>query len=145
MLRCSGWTLLASPMPSWSGGRCICKSLVLRWVYQGLHQCCGGFLSREGAVPVTPEGSDQVEHIPLLSLVVSDPVWPQQAGKQTELDAVPCAVCGDPGGFDNMAICSGCNKCTHSRCTVLCCPCPLSLVGVGSVLGVMSCSPTGRS
>jgi hypothetical protein len=36
-------------------------------------------------------------------------VWPEQAAKQGELDAVPCEVCGDAGGFDNMAICSGCD------------------------------------
>jgi hypothetical protein len=76
------------------------------------------YLSREGAVAVTPEDSDQVEHVPLVSLVISDPVWPEEAAKQAELDAVPCAVCGDPGGFDNMAVCAGCNTCTHLRCVM---------------------------
>jgi len=88
------------------------------------------YLSREGAVSVTPEGSDQVEHIPLVSLVVGDPVWPEEAGRQAELDAVPCAVCGDPGGFDNLAICSGCNKCIHLRCVMP----PMSTVPSGEWL-----------
>jgi hypothetical protein len=44
--------------------------------------------------------------------------WPDQAAKQSELDAVPCDVCGHAGGFDNMVICSGCDKCSHLRCVV---------------------------
>jgi len=44
--------------------------------------------------------------------------WPEQAARQTELDAVPCEVCGDAGGFDNMVICSGCDRCFHLRCVV---------------------------
>lgn len=44
--------------------------------------------------------------------------WPEQAERQAELDAVPCEVCGDAGGFDNMVICSGCDKCFHLRCVV---------------------------
>jgi hypothetical protein len=96
------------------------------------------YLSREGAVPVTPEGSDQVEHVPLVSLVVSDPVWPEHAHKQAELDAVPCAVCGDPGGFALAAT-------SASTCVVLCHPCPLSLVVIGCALGVMCCSETLES
>lgn len=44
--------------------------------------------------------------------------WPEQATKQGELDSVPCELCGDAGGFDNMTICSGCEKCFHLRCVV---------------------------
>lgn len=96
---------------------CSCRSMILRWsTLRAPPTLWADYLSREGAVAVTPEGSDQVEHVPLVALVVSDPVWPEPAAKQAELDTVPCAMCGDPGGFDNLAICSGCNVCMHLRC-----------------------------
>ncbi len=45
-------------------------------------------------------------------------VWPQHAERQRDLDAVACDICGDAGGFDNMAICSGCDRCFHLRCVM---------------------------
>lgn len=44
--------------------------------------------------------------------------WPAEAAKQADFDSVVCDVCQDPGGFDNMAICSGCNRCLHLRCVM---------------------------
>jgi hypothetical protein len=43
-------------------------------------------------------------------------VWPEHAEKQAELDAVPCVVCGEHEGDDNIVICDGCNRCFHMRC-----------------------------
>ena len=43
-------------------------------------------------------------------------VWPGAARTQREIDDVPCTVCRDPGGWDNMVICSGCSRCFHLRC-----------------------------
>jgi hypothetical protein len=37
--------------------------------------------------------------------------WPEQAQRQSELDAIVCEVCAHHGGADNMAICSKCDKC----------------------------------
>ena len=59
--------------------------------------------------------------------VVLGGVWPGAAAKQSELDAIGCEICHDPGGFDNMAICSGCNRCFHLRCIMP----PLSTVPSG--------------
>lgn len=42
--------------------------------------------------------------------------WPTAADKQSTLDDVPCSICGDPRGFENICICSGCGVCTHLRC-----------------------------
>jgi hypothetical protein len=42
--------------------------------------------------------------------------WPEDAQRQADLDSVPCSICGDPHGFDNMCICTGCGICTHLRC-----------------------------
>mgnify|MGYP001809986550 CR=1 FL=1 len=105
---------------------------------KGATNVVADFLSRdgaasllaEGAVSVTPEGSTVAEHVPLISLVVADPVWPEYAAKQSDLDAIPCAVCGDPGGFDNLVICSGCDTCMHLRCVMP----PMSTVPSGDWL-----------
>ena len=43
-------------------------------------------------------------------------VWPEHAEKQAQLDAVPCVVCGEHEGDDNIVICDGCNRCFHMRC-----------------------------
>ncbi len=43
-------------------------------------------------------------------------VWPEFAQKQRDLDAIPCTVCGRQDGWDNMVICSGCDRCFHLRC-----------------------------
>ena len=45
--------------------------------------------------------------------------WPEQAGKQQDLDAVACDRCGDAGGGNNMAICLGCDRGFHLRCVTL--------------------------
>jgi hypothetical protein len=44
--------------------------------------------------------------------------WPTDVAKQSDFDAVVFDVCHDPGGFDNMVICSGCNRCMHLRCVM---------------------------
>jgi hypothetical protein len=51
-------------------------------------------------------------------LVHCSSAWPAEAAKQSEFDSVVCDVCRDPGGFDNMAICSGCDRCMHLRCVM---------------------------
>lgn len=56
--------------------------------------------------------------------------WPEVATKQSEFDSVVCDVCQDPGGFDNMAICSGCSRCMHLRCVMP----PMSTVPSGDWL-----------
>ncbi len=45
-------------------------------------------------------------------------VWPTQVESQSELDNVPCAICGDAEGWDNIVICDGCERCMHLRCLV---------------------------
>jgi RNase H-like domain found in reverse transcriptase/Reverse transcriptase (RNA-dependent DNA polymerase)/Integrase zinc binding domain/PHD-finger len=42
--------------------------------------------------------------------------WPAFVQQQADYDAVACAVCGDPGGHDNMVICGSCDQCYHLRC-----------------------------
>ena len=50
--------------------------------------------------------------------------WPEQAQRQSELDAVVCEVCAahamawHAGGHDNMAVCTGCERCFHLRFVV---------------------------
>ena len=80
-------------------------------IQNGMAVCCGGH-------GVASSGSDPV---------VLGGMWPGAAAKQSELDAVGCEICQDPGGFDNMAICSGCNRCFHLRCIMP----PLSTVPSG--------------
>ena len=43
---------------------------------------------------------------------------PAQATRQSDIDSVPCAYCGDHLGFDNLCICEGCGICIHLRCVV---------------------------
>lgn len=42
-------------------------------------------------------------------------VWPEHAADQKQLDAVACDTCGHARGFDNIAICSGCDRRFHFR------------------------------
>ena len=35
------------------------------------------------------------------------PVWPSDAARQRELDDIPCCICLDAAGHDNMVICDG--------------------------------------
>lgn len=54
--------------------------------------------------------------ISAIFVLAVSPVWPQTAKKQKELDDVPCVICGDPHGDDNIVICDGCRRCFHLRC-----------------------------
>ncbi len=45
-------------------------------------------------------------------------VWTGQSKKQSDLYKVPCEICGDPDGWDNIVICDGCGRCMHLRCLV---------------------------
>jgi hypothetical protein len=51
-------------------------------------------------------------------LVHCSSAWPAEAAKRAEFDSVVCDVSHDPGGFDNMVICSGCSRCMHLRCVM---------------------------
>ena len=64
---------------------------------------------------------------------VAKPVWPLRAARQSDLDKIPCVVCGNPQGHDNIVICDGCNRCFHLSCLVA----PRSLVPGGC--WVLSC------
>jgi RNase H-like domain found in reverse transcriptase/Reverse transcriptase (RNA-dependent DNA polymerase)/Integrase zinc binding domain/PHD-finger/Integrase core domain len=44
--------------------------------------------------------------------------WPDDASNQKTLDQIPCTVCGDPEGHDNLVICEKCNRLFHLRCLV---------------------------
>jgi hypothetical protein len=46
----------------------------------------------------------------------SQPIWPGAAARQRDLDDVPCCICLDAAGHDNMVICDGCQRCFHLRC-----------------------------
>ena len=46
----------------------------------------------------------------------SQPIWPDDAARQRDLDDVPCCICLDAAGHDNMVICDGCQRCFHLRC-----------------------------
>ena len=63
-------------------------------------------------------------------------LWPEYVAKQSELDAVACDICHDPGGEDNMAICSMCDRCFHLRCIMP----PMSTVPSGDWL-CLGCDP----
>lgn len=54
--------------------------------------------------------------------------WPSEAHKQKDLDSVPCCVCGDHKGYDNIVLCDVCNRCFHLRCLVP----PRSMAPTGS-------------
>jgi hypothetical protein len=36
--------------------------------------------------------------------------------KQSDVDTIPCVICGYPQGDDNIVLCDGCNRCFHLRC-----------------------------
>ena len=63
--------------------------------------------------------------------------WPAEALRQTDYDNAPCTICGDAGGWDNMAICFGCERCFHLRCLLP----PQSTVPSGDWL-CPACDPT---
>lgn len=71
----------------------------------------------QAKVPCVPRRQRQAMQA-LVPLARACAAWPERAAKQSDLDSVPCEVCGHAGGFDNMAICSGCDKCFHLRCVV---------------------------
>lgn len=45
-------------------------------------------------------------------------LWPQHAPSQRALDQIPCTVCGDCEGHDNLVICDKCDRLFHLRCLV---------------------------
>lgn len=45
-------------------------------------------------------------------------VWPGQASRQADVDDIPCTICHDAGGWDNMCICEGCERTFHLRCLI---------------------------
>ena len=47
--------------------------------------------------------------------------------KTEHMDMIRCAICNDPGGANNMAFCSGCDKPFHLRCHLP----PLATVPIG--------------
>ena len=102
-----GETNVVADYRSRACGAAFCAEVI----QNGMAVCCGGH-------GVASSGSDPV---------VLGGMWPGAAAKQSELDAVGCDICQDPGGFDNMAICSGCNRCFHLRCIMP----PLSTVPSG--------------
>ena len=66
---------------------------------------------------------------PLESTVLTaEGQWPVEAHKQKELDSVPCCVCGDHKGYDNIVLCDVCNRCFHLRCLIP----PRSIAPTGS-------------
>lgn len=44
--------------------------------------------------------------------------WPSHAPTQKALDDIPCTVCGDPEGHDNLVICDKCDRLFHLRCLI---------------------------
>jgi hypothetical protein len=58
------------------------------------------------------------ECVPAAALVICSAAWPTSVARQAHYDSVVCGVCQDPGGYDNMAICSGCDRCLHLRCVM---------------------------
>jgi hypothetical protein len=54
----------------------------------------------------------------VVARVAAGTAWPSEAARQSDLDDVACSVCQDPGGADNMVVCSGCSQCYHLRCIV---------------------------
>lgn len=87
------------------------------------------YLSRPDCVQVESE-EGRKSQVSLGALVCCAAAWPSQAQKQSDLDTVVCDVCADPGGYDNMAICSGCERCFHLRCVMP----PMSTVPSGDWL-----------
>ncbi len=50
-----------------------------------------------------------------------------ELSKSEHADLIKCVLCNDPGGADNMAFCSGCNKPFHLRCHLP----PMATVPIG--------------
>lgn len=82
-----------------------CSVVVLGCAYAGIKVPC---TPREQRVAIAAQ-------VPRYSLGAA---WPEQARRQSELDAVVCEVCMHAGGHDNMVLCSGCDRCYHLRCVV---------------------------
>ena len=67
---------------------------------------------------------------------VSDPAAWQHAdlralwetGAVSDIEAVPCALCGDPRGYSHMVLCDTCERPFHLQC----CPAPRTVVPDGS-------------
>jgi transposase InsO family protein len=96
---------------------------------QGSTNTVADYLSRPTeAVVQCADGTR--ESLPCGALVFLGAAWPTHATKQSDFDSVACDICGDPGGFDNMAICSGCERCIHLRCVMP----PMSTVPSGDWL-----------
>ena len=56
--------------------------------------------------------------MPLESSIQISNVWPEHYLSQKEIDDVPCTLCNDAAGWDNMVICEGCQRCFHLRCLI---------------------------
>jgi hypothetical protein len=99
---------------------------------QGSTNTVADYLSR--ASEATVEHDDGTRESVLCGaaggLVPCSSIWPEVAAKQSDFDSVVCDVCQDAGGFDNMVICSGCNRCMHLRCVMP----PMSTVPTGDWL-----------
>ena len=84
---------------------------------QGSTNTVADYLSRPATTEVQHEDGT-AESLLCGGLVYCSAAWPTHAAKQSDFDSVVCDVCQDPGGFDNMAICSGCDRCMHLRCVM---------------------------
>jgi len=93
---------------------------------QGSTNVVADYLSRPDSVQVETQDGKKSQ-VSLSALVCCGSAWPSQASKQADLDEVVCDVCQNPDGYDNMAICSGCQRCFHLRCLMP----PMSTVPTG--------------
>jgi RNase H-like domain found in reverse transcriptase/Integrase zinc binding domain/PHD-finger/Integrase core domain len=99
---------------------------------QGSTNVVADYLSRPSEITVEQADGTRVS-VPsgvAGGLVHCSSAWPSEAAKQSDFDSVVCDICQDPGGFDNMVICPGCNRCMHLRCVMP----PMSTVPTGEWL-----------
>lgn len=97
----------------WLGSARFTNSKLERWSLR-LQEYSFEVKHRPGVENVVADHLSRVSHAACHTLLAS--VWPTEATSQAALDSVPCTVCGDPGGFDNIAICDKCDRCFHLRC-----------------------------
>jgi hypothetical protein len=71
---------------------------------------------KKGADNLVADCLSRCVHLEALHVFAVTPAWELNPQKQTDLDSVPCVICGFPQGDDNIVLCDGCNRCFHLRC-----------------------------
>jgi hypothetical protein len=99
------WSSTASTvLDGISGDAAICAPLQL--------------LTLPGSSCVFQHEDGQKKHVSAGASVICSAARPSSVVKQSAMHAVGCEVCQEPGRFENMAICCGCDCCFHLQCVM---------------------------